>query len=362
MISSVKIQNFKVLKELSIEHLHQVTLISGKNNCGKSTLLEAIFFSNFYYHPNAFLTLNNLRGASSSLMTDVWKSFINVYSTENSFSIQTFDNKIKKVDVRLESADTVFNSVNNQVNDIDPFGQKTQDKSGITHQLFVSATDGEINDSLRFNVLFDGRIETTSRDQTKSPLRNCILTHYVSSKTGYNQMTLAEMYGRLALDTEEKNKQIISALKIFDPNIVDLKTIVQQGMARLYAVLSDGHKISVDYMGDGIFKLLYICISILANPNSIILIDEIENGFHYSMHKKIWEVIFKTAKESNVQVIATTHSYECINGASDAANNDIDIDFGYVRLENTDPAGIITAKCIDKEQLRSILNSSLEIR
>lgn len=175
-------------------------------------------------------------------------------------------------------------------------------------------------------------------------------------------MTLAEMYGRLALDTEEKNKQIISALKIFDPNIVDLKTIVQQGMARLYAVLSDGHKISVDYMGDGIFKLLYICISILANPNSIILIDEIENGFHYSMHKKIWEVIFKTAKESNVQVIATTHSYECINGASDAANNDIDIDFGYVRLENTDPAGIITAKCIDKEQLRSILNSSLEIR
>lgn len=362
MIQSIKVNNFKVLKELSVDRLHQVTLISGKNNSGKSTLLEAIFFSNCYFQPNSFLMLNTVRGATSTLMTDVWKSFINVHSSENSFTIKTYGSgEIKKIDVRLENTNNILNnSVNNQVNESDKLNQKTNVKSNITHKLFVVATDGKISDSLCFNVMFNGQIETVNHNSTENTLRNCTFTQYTSCKTGYNQMSLAEMYGKLALDTEEKSKQVIDALKIFDPDIVDLKTIVQHGTVRLYATLIDGHKMPVDYMGDGILKLIYICISILANPNSIMLIDEIENGFHYSMHKKIWEVIFKISKISNVQVIATTHSYECINGASDASNDDID--FGYVRLERTDSTGIIVSKCIDKEQLKSALNSTLEIR
>ncbi len=362
MIQSIKINNFKVLRELSVERLNQVTLISGKNNSGKSTLLEAIFFSNCYFYNDSFITLNRLRGAASVLQTDVWKSFINVYSSKNFFTIQTHDNgKTKIIDVKLETINNALNnSVKNHINESNELGQKTNDKSNITHQLSILATDGKISDSLCFNVMFNGNIDIVSNNPPENTLRNCPITQYISSKVGYNQINLAEMYGKLALDTHEKGKQIIDSLKIFDPNIVDVITIVQQGNVRLYAVLKDGQKMPIDYMGDGILKLIYICISILANPNSIIMIDEIENGFHYSMHKKIWEVIFKTSKISNVQVIATTHSYECINGASDAANDDID--FGYVRLERTDPTGIIVSKCIDKEQLKSVLASTLEIR
>lgn len=362
MIQFIKIKNFKVLKELSVDRLNQVTLISGKNNSGKSTLLEAIFFSNDFYQPNSFLKLNNVRGATSTLMTDVWKSFINIYSSKDSFTIQTSENGIvKEIDVELKNTNNIFyNSVNNHVDDNDKLSQKTNDKGNITHQLSVSATVGKISKHLYFNVKLNGQIETVGNDVSESILRNCPLTQYISSKAGYNHINLAEMYGKLALETDEKSRQIIDALKIFDPNIVDLITIAQQGNVRLYAVLKDGKKMPVDYMGDGILKLINICISILANPNSIMLIDEIENGFHYSMHKKIWKVIFKTSKISNVQVIATTHSYECINGASDAAN--YDTDFGYVRLERTDPTGIIVSKCIDKEQLKSVLDSTLEIR
>lgn len=71
--------------------------------------------------------------------------------------------------------------------------------------------------------------------------------------------------------------------------------------------------------GDGICKLLFILLAIIANPNSIILIDEIETGFHYSKYPKLWEVIANPARDYNCQIIATTHSYECIDGAIDGA-------------------------------------------
>ena len=46
--------------------------------------------------------------------------------------------------------------------------------------------------------------------------------------------------------------------------------------------------------------------------DGMIFIDEIENGFHYSIHEIIWDVIFHTAIEYNVQIFATSHSIECV--------------------------------------------------
>ncbi len=42
MIQSLKIRNFKNLSGLNIPKLSRINLISGKNNVGKSSLLEAI--------------------------------------------------------------------------------------------------------------------------------------------------------------------------------------------------------------------------------------------------------------------------------------------------------------------------------
>ena len=50
-----------------------------------------------------------------------------------------------------------------------------------------------------------------------------------------------------------------------------------------------------------------------ANPmNNIILIDEIDNGLHYSAYKKLWEAIFALATDTNKQVFVTTHSKETL--------------------------------------------------
>ena len=74
-------------------------------------------------------------------------------------------------------------------------------------------------------------------------------------------------------------------------------------------------------MGEGTKRLLGIYLSLVNTHNGVLLIDEIENVIHYSIHKKLWEIILDFAEKLNVQVFATTHSWDCINGFQRALNN-----------------------------------------
>jgi len=113
--------------------------------------------------------------------------------------------------------------------------------------------------------------------------------------------------------------------------------------------------------GDGLIRLLCILVAIISNPGTIVLIDEAENGFHYSVYAKIWETIAATAKEYHCQIIATTHSYECIAGALEGVCNAIaEEDFCYYRLGRHEEQ--TRAYRFSSEQLREALKSDLEVR
>ena len=65
-------------------------------------------------------------------------------------------------------------------------------------------------------------------------------------------------------------------------------------------------------MGDGINRILTIILAMVNCENGYLLIDEFENGLHYSVQEKLWEIIFYLAKRLNIQVFATTHSNDTI--------------------------------------------------
>ena len=43
MLESLRVKNYRVFKDLKIDGLHRINLIAGKNNSGKTSLLEAMF-------------------------------------------------------------------------------------------------------------------------------------------------------------------------------------------------------------------------------------------------------------------------------------------------------------------------------
>ena len=77
------------------------------------------------------------------------------------------------------------------------------------------------------------------------------------------------------------------------------------------------------------------------------------------MQKMLWKLINEVSKESKTQVIATTHSIECIKGALDAMNEDDEGDFAYYRISKFDG---MKAFRFDRYKLDIAFNTELEVR
>ena len=57
----IEIQNFRGIKKLAIKNLSNVNLFVGKNNCGKTSVLEAIFLTTGISNPQLSITIDVLR-------------------------------------------------------------------------------------------------------------------------------------------------------------------------------------------------------------------------------------------------------------------------------------------------------------
>ena len=65
MIKKIHIQNYKLFKSLSLEDLSKILLIGGKNNSGKTSVLEAVYFPLDCLNPGMFFRLLAWRGINS---------------------------------------------------------------------------------------------------------------------------------------------------------------------------------------------------------------------------------------------------------------------------------------------------------
>ena len=118
----------------------------------------------------------------------------------------------------------------------------------------------------------------------------------------------------------------------------------------------------VNVMGDGIFRILSIILAISDTKNGIVLVDEVENGFYHSSQEILWDAIFKSAKEFNVQIFATTHSIECVKAFSSTYSR-LEKDNDEIRLyrvERKDDDFKIVS--YDHKTLEASLDSDWEVR
>ena len=89
------------------------------------------------------------------------------------------------------------------------------------------------------------------------------------------------------------------------------------------------------------------------------VIDEIENGIHYTNYEKLWKIILEASKQASCQVFATTHSKECIEAFNKINQNDDGI---YLEFYRNQKNGLIQVKERDNEQLEYALEHNSEIR
>ena len=113
-------------------------------------------------------------------------------------------------------------------------------------------------------------------------------------------------------------------------------------------------------LGDGAVRLFGVALALANSPDGFLVIDEAENGIHHSVQRDFWKMVIKTAYENNVQVLATTHSWDCVAGFAQAATESEKVEGALVRLE-TNGDGIRAVE-YSEEELRVVAEQRIEVR
>ena len=114
-------------------------------------------------------------------------------------------------------------------------------------------------------------------------------------------------------------------------------------------------------LGDGATRLFGFALALANCRGGLLLIDEAENGIHHTVHEDFWRMILETARANDVQVLATTHGWDCIRGFARAATADRDAEGVLVRLEK-DAEGGLRAVEYSEEELKTAAEQGIEVR
>ncbi|MDQ7046321.1 MAG: AAA family ATPase [Sulfurovum sp.] len=175
--------------------------------------------------------------------------------------------------------------------------------------------------------------------------------HYISAFSDFN-----EMYNRGISSLKLSN-----SLSVLEKYLKELFGIEKLDYINNEAQLYKRGWEKLSFYGQGVKTFINIMISLLSLENNTLFIDEIENGIHYSLFDKMWEIILKISKENNVQVFATTHSKEAIESYSRVSKKLEDDDIAFINLSTNKDDDII-AITLDAGMFRSEIAQNHEVR
>lgn len=374
MLKSLYIQNYRCLDSLRIHQLKRVNLITGKNNTGKSSILEAM----------AIYASRGDRSVLFQILEDhgeyVPKS-VDEYDKVDAFKLMSsfFTNR----NIRYLENDTII------IGDID-YGEiaKHNDTLFIDNGIsfrFIQYRRGE-NMSIR---------EISDENDLNNPIERGVRVMYDtafdfleldfnlfknSSQYSFDRFKDSQyvktsdvardengvLFDKIALTDNEK--YVIEALQIIEPKIERIAFIQDNPLAKLRVSkvkLKDSiGTVPLRSMGDGINRILTIILALINSKDGYLMIDEFENGLHHSVQAKLWEIIIKLSKELNVQVFVTTHSNDTIrsvrNALSEMSEEDKN-DVSTIKLMRTHEDKL-EALLYDYEQLDYVIEQDIEIR
>jgi len=320
VIKNIEIKNFRCFQNLKVSGFEKINLISGKNNVGKTALLEALFL-NSTPRPDTIFLLRQVRRESSKLSRALPKI------TWNNFFFQQNKNSTLEIDATLESGSSkkveVF--VDESVKDLEDTYQQDDDNdnekiislfSGSESVLSVMHLKTRINNGDDFETLIISSAKgVIARDIKVPDIKNAF---FIPSFLRVSSRELTEEFDKARLN--ERDNELLRAFQAIDSSIIGVESF-SIGEPNLYVKREGESRLPLSLFGDAINRIADIILRIVNNENSILLIDEIENGIHHSNQAAFWSIIYKLANELNVQIFATTHSLEMIEAFIKAGSN-----------------------------------------
>lgn len=324
MIEAVKIKNFRCFKDLSIGGLKRFNVIVGHSGSGKTALLEAIFLTGAGT-PQMYFNLRRWRGlgdiirltGSKLSFEALFRELFFAFDQQSTATLELLDSRSGRRTLSIHyrsQSDYSVSAKGGRIDThavIDPLvfrwnsGSKQKGSEGV-----ISINEGQLQFKGQADVYPIWLISPFAQDDSVQSFSDI-------SKNG-------------------NAGAIITAFRALFPLVHDLSLEISNGVANIYCTLEPfREKLPIGMLSSGMNKYLQIIVTIASNPNGVVLIDEIENGFYYEHMGPMLNSIFQFAEEQNVQLIATTHSYELLKALAEVVQGDREERFSLLRSERS---------------------------
>ena len=327
-LQTVKIQEFRSLSSFELKDLGRINLLVGTNNSGKTTILEAV---------NILMS----NGDFSAIWSTLVRRGEDIYGERDPVTAGTG----RQVDIRrlfrgheielgksfeiCAGSDLGSMSVTARINEYRPAQQQlfeTESQPVETSEELLPAlslslnwSNGSVKElnipmSRRGGVFLDAIRRSAGRfiEAEASPIR-----FITASSLAADAVTA--MFEEIVLTPEED--LVTDALRIIEP---DIERIASSGWERIRSSVRGvsrggivvrmkgiNDRVPIGSMGDGIWQMLGLALAVVQSENGLLLVDEIDTGLHHTVMENMWRFLHVCARRYNVQIIATTHSWDC---------------------------------------------------
>ena len=364
-LADFQIHGFRGIGELTIPRLGCVTLLAGRNGVGKTTVLDAIRIYSAMGHHFALAQLIERR---EGLLPPL-------YGPGRAPAPLDFGTLFHRCDGGMAS--TI------RIGPIDPApGLEIEAKPRT--RGFSNATAAKLGSSGTAQILeisFLGETATFfTAEFNEGYISNPSLPRHLNfdDRPGFPPAVKCESVGPESLTTDdaarlwdnialtEQEDLAVSALNLVFGDEVKRVAMLGGGggnqNGRRIAVRLKGRDrpVSLRSLGDGAVRLFGIALALANAEDGFLVIDEAENGIHHSVQSAMWEMVLRVAHRDGVQVVATTHSWDCVRGFAAAARAAEDLDGVLVRLEGAN--GRIRAVEYGTADLAIAADQGIEVR
>lgn len=373
MIESLAVENYRSFESYRIDRLATVNLLVGRNNCGKTSLLEAVEFlalgGAVEMLVRTAIRRNEMVGVANpefyrgrEFHPDITHFFRHhILGCESEFAIEGIGAGQFRVLINCDAAQR------SDATQRKLFNEQEITSSGWLLEVYRNGEDTPVS---VLPVFPDGTLEVRearSYVQRRSlPLgrRGGAAVEFITTAS-LDSSALSDLWNQIIRAKQEQF--VVGALTLIEESIDSIQFLTETGGGTAGILIgttdSDSEadrRVPLGSFGEGMKRLLALAMALARTTNGILLVDEIDTGLHHSVLPDMWKLVIETAIRNNVQVFATTHSLDCLRGL-DAVCQDRPDFAGEVLVHKLD-RNLDFAVTLDAADFQMAIEQELEVR
>jgi len=316
MISKLLLEHFRGFDRLELDELQPVNLIVGKNNAGKTSLLEALAVLS-----NPQVMLQQLPTLFRPWTGDQNRRFYPRLISDG------FDGSAK--------IECVF------------------DGTGI-EVVLTRKKDAPIPKDKGFVNVFNGaEFKAYATKAIQSNTCKCVSTRHIEP------VDLAKIFSQ-AVRQRDGEEIMERVLRKVDPRVKKVRVDTADDGNQVLMDLGLSEMLPLTQAGQGMYRLVSILARLIGDQPDLALIDEMDDGIHHSVLADVWTGLADAADIFGIQLFVTTHSYECIQAAHEAFSQRDKYGLGVIQLFRLDKR--VEGRVLKKDMIETALKGDIDLR